>query len=501
MARLRVNEVLLSGSFWTTVGEVVVNGLTLVTGIIAARVLPKRDFGLMGTALLALSVLDSLSNTGFDAALIQKKEKVEEYLDIAWTWLLVRGGFITLALCAAAPFISAWYGEAELLPLIMLCSLQAIILGAHNIGPIHFTRNLEFKTLFIIKVVHILLKLLLYIPAIFYFRNVWALVVGHLGGAAVGIIVSYVAHPYRPKLAWDWKRLKELISYGKWITGLAVIGYVIAKGDDVFVSKYLGMAALAVYQLSYDVSNMPTINITHVIGRIGFPTYARLQDDKPQLRATFIKMMRVTLMISGPVSVFVWVSAPDLVNHILGSKWAEAVPLIRILVISGFIRSFAALAGPIFQATGRPDLDFKMNFPRFLCVALLVYPFAVWWGIEGICWVVTIAIATCTPTWIWGINNLLGVRIRDVLRENVLAFISTVLLGLCYWGVRSQLGPDLLGAILAILGALVAWLAGLFVIGRLTPWDFFDEIRRFRAAMKKPDDDGGDDEEPMKASA
>ncbi len=487
---MRVNRVLIGGAFWTAAGEILNGVVTLGSGILAARLLSKHDFGLMGTVMLWLAILEHFSHTGFDAALVQKKEDVTSYMDVAWTWHLLRGAVIAGLLCLGAPFISRWYGEPAVLSLMLAISAAALLAGANNVGQIFFTRDLEFRTLFYIKAAQTLTRLLVFVPAVLYLRNVWALVIGHLSGSLLNLIISYIAHPYRPKLRWNRAKLKELIKYGKWLTGLAVIGFFIGKGDDLFVSKYLGIVALGIYQLSYDVSNMPTINITHVIGRIGFPVYAKLQNDVEALRDTFVKVMRVTLMLSGPVSAFIFVEASDFVHHVLGAKWAPTIPLIRILVISGFIRSIAALAGPLFQGTGRPDLDFKMNTPRFLCVVLLIYPAAKHWGLEGVCWVVVIAISTCLPTWLWGVRKLTKISFGALLRHNGLALLATVVLLASMYAVRygvasTSLQGSFVGALSSLAGGLAVWLAALAVIGKLSPWNIFGEVSRLRQALRK----------------
>ena len=266
---------------------------------------------------------------------------------------------------------------------------------------------------------------------------------------------------------------------------MAVIGFLIGKGDDMFVSKYFGMTALGVYRIAYDIGNIPTINVTHVIGRIAFPTYARLQDKPEELRRAFRNIMRATMLLSGLATVAIAVGAEDLIVHVLGEKWRDAIPLVQIIVVSGFVRGVTALGGPLFHATGRPDLDFKMNFPRFLITVLGVWPAAAWLGLPGVAYVVLVAVLACFPTWMYGLKSLLGLRARDLLRESVLPLLGSGVLSLAYGAARPLFGAGPLHAVLALISALFAWLVGIWVIGRLTPYDLFAELRSLRAVLKK----------------
>jgi O-antigen/teichoic acid export membrane protein len=481
---LPVGRILLRGSLWTTVGEVLAGLALLATGILAARLLTPHDFGIMGAVMLALTIIDQFSQTGFQSALVQREHDVESYLDVVFTWHLIRGACMSLLLVVLAPWLGRLYAEPTLVPVMRVVAIHPLLGAATNIGQIYFHRKLDFRALALMKLGQTALRIATFVPALLYFKNVWALVLGVLASALSAVIISYIAHPYRPSLRWDTKRLRELIRYGKWLTGFAAIGFFISYGDNLFVSKYLGLAVLGVYQLAYEISNFPTVNITHVLGRIAFPTYSRLQRDPQGLRHAFVQVMRAALLLSGPVSVLLFAAAADLIHLVFGEKWAPAVPLIRILVIAGLIRSFTALAGPIFHATGRTDLDFKMNLPRFFCTVLGLWPAAHWLGLDGVCYVVLLAVATTLPTFFAGVKRLTGLGPIDVVRENLLAVSSSVLLAVSYALIRPRFGAFLWDAIFGLLGTLLVWLFLLRILAWLTPYDFFAELRRLRAVLR-----------------
>ena len=485
MSTIPVGKVLLKGSIWTTLGEALSGLGMLAAGVIAARVLSPHDFGLMGTAMLALTIVDQFSQTGFHSALVQRENDVESYLDVAFTWHLLRGALLCLVLAASAPWLGRVYAEPMLVPVMLAVAVHPLLGGASNIGQVHFHRKLDFRALALIKLGQTALRIAIFVPAILYFKNVWALVIGVLASALSGVVISYVTHPYRPRLRWDTQRLRELIRYGKWLTGFAAIAFFITYGDNIFVSKYFGLAALGVYQLAFEVANYPTTHVTHVLGRTAFPTYARLQREPEELVRAFVNVMRAAFLVSASVSALLFVAANDLVQHILGAKWQPVIPLMRVLVVAGVIRSFTATGGPLFHAVGRADLDFKMNLPRFLVTVLGLWPAAHWFGIDGVCYVVLLAVATTLPTWFVGLRRLISLEARVIVRENALAVLSAALLVTSYGVVRPLFGPGPWHSLFGLLSSLVVWLGALWLLGRVTPFDFFEEIRRLRAAMRK----------------
>lgn len=475
---------LVTGSFWISVSEVAKAVAEIASTVVAARLLLPEDIGLIGIVLLTIATLEAFSKTGFDQALVQKQDAIEPYLNVAWTWHVLRGFGIAALLAIAAPFIAQAYDEPLVASLIWVSCLQVVLQGFQNIGVVFFSRTLNFKTICAVNALRAFAHAGVAIPAVLYFRNVWGLVVGIVASAAIGLIISYLVHPYRPRFEWSWPKLRELITFGRWITGLSLMVFIVTQGDDIFVSLYLGPAALAFYQLAYNLSNLPATKITHVISQVSFPTYARLLGDPDALRPAFLGVMRATILLSAPVAVAIWMITPGLVEHVIGPKWAPIIPLVSILLLSAFVRSVVAIGGALFQACGRPDLDFKMNVPRFLSVVFLVYPFTAAWGLIGASWVVTIAILTTVPTFLYGTRLLVGVSFRELLTVNLPAVVSGGLLAGAFLVAQATVAalvePSLPAFIAEVVLAVLLWLGLVFVLGKFTPFDLFGEVRRLK---------------------
>ena len=80
-----LSQRVVRGGLWVFGLRIVGRVFGLVRTIVLARLLAPEDFGLFGIALLTMSALETFSQTGFQAALIQKKEDIKPYLDTAWT--------------------------------------------------------------------------------------------------------------------------------------------------------------------------------------------------------------------------------------------------------------------------------------------------------------------------------------------------------------------------------------------------------------------------------
>lgn len=82
-----LSKKVVRGGIWVFAMRITNRGLGFIRTIILARLLDPRDFGLLGIAMLAIATLETFIQTGFQAALIQKKEDDVPYLKTTLTGL------------------------------------------------------------------------------------------------------------------------------------------------------------------------------------------------------------------------------------------------------------------------------------------------------------------------------------------------------------------------------------------------------------------------------
>jgi O-antigen/teichoic acid export membrane protein len=378
-----LSQRVVKGGFWVFFLRIVNRGFSLIRLIILARILSPNDFGLMGIALLTMSTLETFSQTGFQAALIQKKEDIKSYLNSAWTVLILRGFILFTILYFIAPYAAIFFDAPEAKTIIQVIGFSILFQAFTNIGVTYFKKELEFNKEFIYQFSGTLADFVVAVSAVLILRNVWALVLGLLAGNIVRCFVSYSVHPYRPHLSKDLGKAKELFGFGKWIMGSSILLFLITQGDDIFVGKLLGTTALGFYQLAYRISNMPATEITHVISQVTFPAYSKLQDNIAKLREAYLKVLQVTAFLSFPIAGLIFILAPDFTKIFLGEKWMPMVPAVQALCIFGVTRAVNATIGSIFQGIGKPNIITFGSGLQLIILVLIIYPLTNKWGILG----------------------------------------------------------------------------------------------------------------------
>jgi O-antigen/teichoic acid export membrane protein len=380
--------------------------LNLLRLIVLARLLAPGDFGLMGIALLGMATLQTLSEPGFRAALIQRKESAEGYLDTAWTIGLLRGASLCALLFFAAPHIAEFFGSPAATAMVRAIGISALLQGAINIGTVRFQKELEFDKQFTYQLSGTVVDFFVAIAAALLLRNAWALLLGLLAGDLVRLVAGYVMVSYRPRLELDWKKARELWRYGRWILGVTVLTFLATQGDDLVVGRALGATALGLYQLAYRISNLPATEFSRLISTVTFPAFSKVQENLELLRRSYIKVLRFSSLCAFPVAALIFVLAGEFTAVVLGEKWLPMVPAMRILAITGLCRSIAG-PGPLFMAIGKPELRTRMQAAGLFVMAILIVPLTLRWGIAG-------AAAAATARVAVGKSVALGYAIREL---------------------------------------------------------------------------------------
>jgi O-antigen/teichoic acid export membrane protein len=127
-----------SGGAWVFTLKIIEKIFTFIKLIILARLLAPNDFGLMGVALLTLSILETFSETGYQTALIQKNKDIRAYLDTAWTVSIMRGIVLFIIIIFSAGYVGSFFKSTEASSIIRVIGFSILLGGFTNIGIVYF---------------------------------------------------------------------------------------------------------------------------------------------------------------------------------------------------------------------------------------------------------------------------------------------------------------------------------------------------------------------------
>ena len=349
-----VGQKMAKGAAWMVFFKFTERSIGLISTIILARLLIPEDFGVIAMAMSIIAILELLGAFGFDVAIIQNQSAERKHYDTAWTYnvLFAIGSALILVLLASSAAV--FYNEPRLANIIYFLALGNLIRGFENIGVLEFRKNMTFDKEFKFQLGKKLAGFFTTVPLAFILGSYWALVAGMLMGWSMGVILSYVFHPYRPRFSLAASH--ELFHFSKWLLITNVFNFVKIRSADFIIGRLSGPQALGLFTISYEISNLPTTELVAPVNRAVFPGYAKISNNMAALQEGFLKVLAMIAIFALPAGVGIAATSEPLVLVVLGPKWADAIPLIQILAIFGVALALQTNTGSLFLALGRPKI-------------------------------------------------------------------------------------------------------------------------------------------------
>ncbi len=365
----------IHGGKWFLFGNILQKIMGVIPFLILARILLPEDYGVITVVFTVTSFLDRLATPGFGTALLQKKGSVEEYLDIVWTYDLVKSVGIGALIFMSGDLASSFFhvsGSYELI--IRLSGLFPILTALSNSRQIYFFKELHFRKVFIRDIAaqgaYIIVALSF---ALFVHASAWALFLGYVGRYIVGMIMSYVLYPAIPRLSFKFGKLRDLMEYGKWIYGQNLLEYVLGFLDTIFIGRLLGQRELGLYSRARDLPTTISWPLLNIMNKIAFSAYAKIQDELDKVQQGLLKSLDVLLFAMVPFSLLLVLEGGSIVTVLLGKNWLSIVLPLKILAVGNIWFALITMLKPIFNAIGKPEIHFRLTlFQLVLSPPLIV---------------------------------------------------------------------------------------------------------------------------------
>jgi O-antigen/teichoic acid export membrane protein len=239
----------------------------------------------------------------------------------------------------------------------------------------------------------------------------------------------------------DWKVLREMVGYSRWVAISTLAGTVLGSFDRFTVGSVVGGAGLGYYSGASEGANrfllvpvtafsamLPTLSATDASeGRQRSIAVTRAA--QRQLAALLFPLC-IVLFAFGPVILRIW----------LGDSFAGAAGLaLRILSVGVFLAGLAILPLALLYGSGRPDLPAKINLIQLGIQVPATIALTKAFGITGAALAVTLLRIEDLIFYEWATRRAIGSSMPDPLERQrtvalwVSAISLTVALGIAVW--------------------------------------------------------------------
>lgn len=393
-----------------------------------ARLLDPTSFGVMAMALVGLRFFSYFSQLGLAAALVQKPSLSADDLRLALglTWLV--GLACAFGMALSAPVLAWFFRSAAVTPLVLALGPNLVVVGLGAIPMALLRRALRFREQALVESGSYVLGYgLVGVGAAWAGAGVWSLVAAAYGQSILGLVFAWALARPSPRIALRGDR-QALVGYGARHSLVSFLEFAAASLDAAVIGRLLGEAALGLYGRALTLTYQPIERAAGVLSRVLFPLLSHVQGDRRKVGAVFLLGVSLIGTLGAAVSLGLSAAAEDAVRVVLGPRWLDAAPAVRMLSFAVPLIFMSHVAGVVCDALAL--LRFKLRLQAgALCLVAALMLSLVRWGVPGVAAAVVAGEAVRLAVYVVVLSGELGLERRELLR----VLCGVVATGLLSW--------------------------------------------------------------------
>jgi len=461
----------VSGVKWQVVSKILQKVISVGTFVVLARILDPSDFGLFAMAFVMINGLFVFEGLGLDAGVVQKKDLSDAMKHTAFFMMLALG-LLVFALCyVLAPYAASFFNSKALTPMVQVLGVIFVLSSLARVPKALLTKDMKFNRIASTQLLASIVNAIAAVTFALYLKNAWCLVWAYLIKQVLIACFFWYFSGYRPRIEFNFQLAKELLHFGKFLSGLSLLWYLAINLNNIVVGRILGTTLLGFFALASNIGNFINTHFVYLLSGVLFPAYASIQDDPQALKRVFLKTTKFVSIFSMPFSIALILLAEELVMILYGSKWMPIVPLIQLFGFMQLVVPLVACSGPVFIGCGRPKIGFVLSFGA-LCIRIpLLIFFTMKLGIVGAALSEVIVRMLFAPISIFAVRMIIPFGWQEYLKQLYpAALCSAIMLGIVIFFKTIITAQDLhyilqFGA-LSIVG-FVIYIAAFFCIDKV----------------------------------
>lgn len=414
---------------WNLVDKFGQQLLFFASGIILARLLDSRDFGLLGMITIFTTISTILIDSGFGMSLIKKRQPTQADYNSVFYFNLVVSIMLYLILYFLAPFIADFYREPDLTLLCRITFLGIILNAISLIQNIQLLRAINFKVSGIANIISLSISGGVSVLMAFKGFGVWSLVAQTLLNFFFRTVIIWFLGSWRPTFEVKGSSIKEMLPFGIRTIGASLLNGVYNNIYPMIIGRFFSVSDVGYYFQANKLQNIPIGLIDNTFRGVTLSVIASVNDDIARMKRVLSKNIRTIGFLTFPLMSILIVFAKPLVIKLLTDKWFFSIEYIQILSLSGAISPFITIFNDLCNINHRSDLYLKLEIYKKIFLTLLIV-FSIPFGVKAMvwAWVVYSILSLLISIKIAGF--LIQYSLRDFLKDIYLPMTLSIAIGL-----------------------------------------------------------------------
>lgn len=364
---------------WSAMTEIIAKLITPITSMVLARLLTPEAFGVVTTLTMIISFAEIFTDAGFHKYLVQHEfaddEDRQQSTNVAFWSNFVMSLLIWGIIAMFAAPLAKLVGNPGLGHVLIIACVSIPLAAFSSIQSALYRRDLDFKTLFKVRIAAICIPLVVTIPLAIWLRSYWALIFGTIAQNVLNAVLLTLFSKWKPSLFYSFAKLKEMLSFTIWSLFEAISIWLTGYVDIFIVGTMLSQHYLGLYKTSSALVGQIIGLITAATTPVLFSALSRLQNDDTEFKSLFFRFQKLVGMLVIPIGVGIFIFSDLITNIILGSQWKEAANFVGLWGLTSSITIVLShYCSEVYRAKGRPKLSVLAQWLHII----VLWPVILW---------------------------------------------------------------------------------------------------------------------------
>ena len=343
----------ISSSKWSIIEKISLQIAQFIIGIILARLLGPKAFGLIALTFIFISISGAIMDGGFERTFIQNQNLTSLQINTVFYINLLLGILMALILCLAAPSLSVFFNAPELTSILQVLSIGLPIDALGQTQRTLLMKELNFKKFSIARILSVCLGGIVGIIFALAGFEVWSMVFYSLTSTLVSTLIYWYRSTWYPKLIFSLPSIYKLVPFGLNVLASSILFSLLQQFNVFIIGKYYSKIDLGLFTRGKKFPEMISSIVEGVVLKVSFPLFAKLQDDNERLKKVLRMSNRIIAFIIFPLLAFLFINANEITVFLLTEKWIGAVIFLKLFCLVNLFDPFVTIQRELLLAKGK----------------------------------------------------------------------------------------------------------------------------------------------------
>lgn len=355
------------GLLWSAINNGATQVLNIVFGICLARLLTPDDYAVTGVLVIFSTIAANLQDSGFSQALINLQNPTKrDYDSVFWfNFLMSLTLYTVLFFCA--PFIASYFQMPCLVEVSRVVFLGFVIAGLSISSGAYLRKNLMNKEIAILSLSALALSGVVGVSMALCEMTYWSLVGQQLTYISVITLGRFYFCRWLPSLHFSFGPVRRMMGFGMNMLITNVVNTISENLMTFIIGHNIkSKAAVGNFTQGNKWNLMASKMVSETVGQLAQAVLVEVTDDRERQLRVFRKMLRFSAFFAMPAMLGLSLVSNEFILATLGEKWADCVPMMRILCLGGAFLPFYTLYRNLAVSSGRGRLYLWLGVSQVL---------------------------------------------------------------------------------------------------------------------------------------